>query len=217
MFLARSAASLAGDGPPRPKGRILVVVQLDGGNDGLNTVIPYGDDDYRKRRPTLQISAKEVQQGRRPRRAAPRARRFRQAAGAAAAGDRPERRLPEPEPLALREHGDLAHRRLNPDTAAPGWLARAIDRRPGRRETRLACTSTTRSRCPGRGRRPAGDPVAGPAGAVPPTVWACPKAPTRPHRPRPSTGWRGRPRRARLAPPVRRAVQPDHLRQQRPA
>ncbi|MCH7729794.1 MAG: twin-arginine translocation signal domain-containing protein, partial [Planctomycetes bacterium] len=33
--------------------RILVVVQLTGGNDGLNTVIPYGDDLYHKARPTL--------------------------------------------------------------------------------------------------------------------------------------------------------------------
>ena len=33
--------------------RILVVVQLSGGNDGLNTVIPYGQDAYYRLRPTL--------------------------------------------------------------------------------------------------------------------------------------------------------------------
>jgi uncharacterized protein (DUF1501 family) len=41
-------------------GRILVVVQLDGGNDGLNTVVPYQDDAYQKSRPKLRISEKEV-------------------------------------------------------------------------------------------------------------------------------------------------------------
>jgi uncharacterized protein (DUF1501 family) len=25
---------------------VLVVIQLDGGNDGLNTVVPYGDEAY---------------------------------------------------------------------------------------------------------------------------------------------------------------------------
>src|SRR5689334_3598072 len=33
--------------------RILVVVELAGGNDGLDTVIPYRNDDYHKARPTL--------------------------------------------------------------------------------------------------------------------------------------------------------------------
>ncbi len=40
--------------------RILVVVELAGGNDGLNTVIPYGDDVYRKLRPKLAISKTNV-------------------------------------------------------------------------------------------------------------------------------------------------------------
>jgi len=33
--------------------RILVVVELSGGNDGLNTIVPYGDDAYYRHRPTL--------------------------------------------------------------------------------------------------------------------------------------------------------------------
>ena len=33
--------------------RILVVLELSGGNDGLNTVVPYTNDHYYKRRPTL--------------------------------------------------------------------------------------------------------------------------------------------------------------------
>ena len=35
---------------------MLVVLELNGGNDGLNTVVPYGDDVYRKHRPKLQIA-----------------------------------------------------------------------------------------------------------------------------------------------------------------
>ena len=48
------------DAPRRPTAhpeRILVVVELSGGNDGLNTVVPYGDDRYYQLRPTLGIPA----------------------------------------------------------------------------------------------------------------------------------------------------------------
>ncbi len=37
--------------------RILVVLEMAGGNDGLNTVIPHADEAYRKARPTIGISA----------------------------------------------------------------------------------------------------------------------------------------------------------------
>lgn len=41
-------------------GRILVVLQLSGGNDGLNTVIPFADDTYHKVRPTLKVDSDVV-------------------------------------------------------------------------------------------------------------------------------------------------------------
>jgi uncharacterized protein (DUF1501 family) len=40
--------------PPRElENRILVVFEMSGGNDGLNTVVPYGDDAYYRHRPTI--------------------------------------------------------------------------------------------------------------------------------------------------------------------
>jgi len=40
--------------------RVLVVLQLAGGNDGLNTIIPYANDLYHKARPRIGIPGKEV-------------------------------------------------------------------------------------------------------------------------------------------------------------
>jgi len=42
------------------KDKILVVVEMNGGNDGLNTVIPHGDDAYHKARPTLRLTKQQV-------------------------------------------------------------------------------------------------------------------------------------------------------------
>ena len=39
---------------------ILVIVQLSGGNDGLNTVAPFAEDAYRKARPTLAVQAADA-------------------------------------------------------------------------------------------------------------------------------------------------------------
>jgi uncharacterized protein (DUF1501 family) len=38
-----------------PEDRVMVIVQLGGGNDGLNTVVPYGSRDYFDARPTIAI------------------------------------------------------------------------------------------------------------------------------------------------------------------
>src|SRR5260221_13886368 len=39
---------------------ILVVLQMAGGNDGLNTVVPFTDDYYRRARPKLGLAANDV-------------------------------------------------------------------------------------------------------------------------------------------------------------
>lgn len=41
-------------------GKILVVIQLSGGNDGLNTIVPYRNDVYYRERPRLAVAKKEV-------------------------------------------------------------------------------------------------------------------------------------------------------------
>src|SRR5690242_4359088 len=58
-FLPRLAFA-AGARDASPDGRILVVVQLDGGNDGLNTIIPYADDGYHRSRPKLRVRPEEL-------------------------------------------------------------------------------------------------------------------------------------------------------------
>lgn len=54
-FLARTARAATPGGD-----RILVMVQLTGGNDGLNTVIPFSDPLYAKLRPTIRIPKDQV-------------------------------------------------------------------------------------------------------------------------------------------------------------
>jgi uncharacterized protein (DUF1501 family) len=59
-FLARSARAAAARGAGAAGGRVLVVLELTGGNDGLNTVVPYRDDAYRKHRRRLAVPAASV-------------------------------------------------------------------------------------------------------------------------------------------------------------
>ena len=45
---------------PADDKRILVVVELTGANDGFNTLVPFGDDNYYKLRPNLGIRANRL-------------------------------------------------------------------------------------------------------------------------------------------------------------
>lgn len=54
----QAAAQLASQA--KADGKILVVLELSGGNDGLNTLAPYGDDAYYRLRPNLGIPKKEL-------------------------------------------------------------------------------------------------------------------------------------------------------------
>ena len=63
-FLHRTVWAL--DNPQNPAqgvsadGPILLVIQLSGGNDGLNTVVPYANDLYYEARPKLAVKRDEV-------------------------------------------------------------------------------------------------------------------------------------------------------------
>jgi uncharacterized protein (DUF1501 family) len=52
-FLTRFARAETGVSPDQSNDNNLVVVQMSGGNDGLNTVIPVGNDAYHKARPKI--------------------------------------------------------------------------------------------------------------------------------------------------------------------
>ncbi len=57
-FLLRSSAGKVVKSAHRD--RVLVIVQLAGGNDGLNTVVPYADDEYARNRSTLRLPTKQL-------------------------------------------------------------------------------------------------------------------------------------------------------------
>ena len=68
-FLGQSSAVVLGTMPslvsravvaddrtlPERDGKILVVIQMSGGNDGINTVVPYADEGYAKHRKKLRL------------------------------------------------------------------------------------------------------------------------------------------------------------------
>jgi uncharacterized protein (DUF1501 family) len=57
---ALAATPLPALGATIDPSNVLVVVQMGGGNDGLNTVVPYSDDAYGRARPNLRIADPQV-------------------------------------------------------------------------------------------------------------------------------------------------------------
>ena len=60
IFIPQFVQGFANKSLGKDTGKTLVIIQWSGGNDGLNTVIPYQNDIYYKSRPTLAINKKEV-------------------------------------------------------------------------------------------------------------------------------------------------------------
>src|SRR5271154_6233145 len=54
-FMSQFAFGAPATNPSVSNDNVLVVVQLSGGNDGLNTVVPYSSDIYRKSRKNIGI------------------------------------------------------------------------------------------------------------------------------------------------------------------
>lgn len=129
-FLARSASAIAARGKDDLKGRILVVVQLDGGNDGLNTVVPYGDVGYRKHRPRLQLAKDRLHKiddriGLHPSlEGFAKLLENQQLAVVQSVG------YPNPNRSHFESMAIWHSAQLKPALETPGWLARAVNHRP---------------------------------------------------------------------------------------
>jgi uncharacterized protein (DUF1501 family) len=126
-FLARSATALAAG--PGQAGNVLVVVQLDGGNDGLNTVVPFKDPDYRKHRPRLNLAAARLHRmddhvGFHPTLTGfARLLQNRQLAVIQSVG------YPNPSRSHFQSMAIWHTAQLGSEPHAPGWLARQLDQR----------------------------------------------------------------------------------------
>src|SRR5262245_2536958 len=59
-FVRRTAAAAPPSHQAGAKDTVLVVVELTGGNDGLNTVVPFKDPEYAKLRPTLRLPESQL-------------------------------------------------------------------------------------------------------------------------------------------------------------
>ena len=181
---ARSAAATGGD-------RVLVVVQLIGGNDGLNTVVPHGLDGYGAEPPGTTPARGDASQDDLRDRTASCPRAHRQASRRRAARGGAGGGLPEPRSLALPLDGDLGNRPgSKPAPSRPaGWAEPSMDfpRRPATiapRSTSAAGPSPWRcGRSGPRSRRSPASSSTGSSSAAA-TATAAPAA-------RRSTRWRG--------------------------
>ena len=128
-FLGRSARAAADS---KANGRILVVVQLIGGNDGLNTVVPHGIDGYNRGRRALRIAAGQVHKvtpeiGLHPSMGAM-AKMIEDGKLAVVQGVG----YPNPDRSHFRSMEIWETARTDPDAVDTGWIGRTLDERPSK-------------------------------------------------------------------------------------
>lgn len=127
LFVARSAAAVE---PARA--RVLVVVQLLGGNDGLNTVVPFGHDGYLRGRRVLRIGGSQVHK------VTPEIGLHPGLGGLGRLLDQGKLAIvqgvgyPNPDRSHFRSMEIWESGRTEPDALETGWLGRANDARPAR-------------------------------------------------------------------------------------
>ena len=125
-FLARSARAAA----PQKDGRVLVVIQLDGGNDGINTVVPFKDEGYARNREALALPVKRlisVTEGIGLHPAMQGAGRMLEAGRLAIV---PGVGYPNPDRSHFRSMAIWHTARFDPvDHTGPGWIGRGLDAR----------------------------------------------------------------------------------------
>ncbi len=114
------------------RSRVLVLVQLDGGNDGLNTLVPYGDDLYHKARPSLAFKDNAVVKLDEYHGLHPSLGKWREIWDAGNLGVIQGVGYPNPS-LSHFTSTDVWHTAASePQARWSGWLGRALDRAPKR-------------------------------------------------------------------------------------
>jgi uncharacterized protein (DUF1501 family) len=129
LFLARSATALAAE-PDAAKGNVLVVLELNGGNDGLNTVVPYADDDYRKHRPKLNLSQEKLHKVDDHIALHPSLGGLAKLLEAGQLAIVQSVGYPNPNRSHFKSMSIWQTAQLQPNKDTPGWLARCLDIRP---------------------------------------------------------------------------------------
>jgi len=123
-FLSQTARAAAA----KPDERILVVIQLSGGNDGLNTVIPYADENYARYRDRLRIQTSDVIKLNDTLGLHPAMKEFAQLIDDSRAAVVPGVGYPNPNRSHFRSMAIWHSARLDADDhTGQGWLGRAMD------------------------------------------------------------------------------------------
>jgi uncharacterized protein (DUF1501 family) len=123
-FLAKTARAAV----PERDGRVLVVVELNGGNDGINTVVPIADEGYAKHRKTLRLAKDRLVKVNDHLGLHPSLRDFGKLLEAGQLVIAQGVSYPNPSRSHFQSMATWHTARLDPeDHKGPGWLGRALD------------------------------------------------------------------------------------------